>query len=205
MFTGIIEDIAELKEKTPTALVISTVLSDIKIADSVSVNGVCLTVEDLKTSDNKTIFKTTLSLETLSRTNLKFLKPQDKINLERSLKVGSRVSGHFVTGHVDGIVELLEIKHEEYIFELPKNLYDFIVEKGSVALDGISLTVAKKLKDRFSVVIVPFTLNNTTLKYKKPKDKFNIEVDILARYIKEITKPKKEITLDFLKEHGFIK
>lgn len=203
MFTGIIEDIGNIENKDLNSLTISTVLDDIKVSDSVSVNGVCLTVEHVEKKHNKTFFKVTISSETLQRTNLKFLTTSSKVNLERALRLNSRLSGHIVTGHVDTTIELLQIKGEDFIFELPKEYEKYIVEKGSVAIDGISLTVAKKFKDKFLVVVVPYTFENTTLKYKKQNDVFNLEVDILAKYVESIVGKEKKLDIEFLKQHGF--
>ncbi|MCS7150767.1 MAG: riboflavin synthase [Endomicrobia bacterium] len=205
MFTGIIEDIGELEYKDTKTFIVSTILDDINVSDSISVNGICLTVENIEKKYNKNFLKFSVSLETLKRTNLGVVKIKDKLNLERSLKLGLRLHGHIVTGHIDTTIKLIKIKNEEFIFELPAEFEKYIVEKGSVALDGISLTVAKKLKDSFSVAVIPYTLNHTTLKYKKPADVFNLEVDILAKYIESLTnKDKKEkIDLKFLKEYGF--
>lgn len=203
MFTGIIEDIGNIENKDLNSLTISTVLDDIKVSDSVSVNGVCLTVEHVEKKHNKTFFKVTISSETLQRTNLKFLTTSSKVNLERALKLSCRLSGHIVTGHVDTTIKLLQIKGEDFIFELPKEYEKYIVEEGSVAIDGISLTVAKKFKDKFLVVVVPYTFENTTLKYKKQNDVFNLEVDILAKYVESIVGKEKKLDIEFLKQHGF--
>ncbi|MCX7910626.1 MAG: riboflavin synthase [Endomicrobia bacterium] len=205
MFTGIIEDIAKVVKKESNRLIISTNLDDINVSDSISVNGVCLTVENIKIVRNESLLEVSCSLETLRRTNLGLLKVSDKVNLERALKFNSRISGHFVTGHIDTTIRLLEINNEEFTFEIPQEYSQYIVEKGSVTLDGISLTVAKRSEEKFTVAVIPYTLNNTTLKYKKPKDIFNLEVDILAKYIKSlIQKDKSSIDIEFLKKHGFI-
>ncbi len=205
MFTGIIEDIGEVKIKQANDLTIFSVLEDIRVADSIAVNGVCLTVEKVEKKQNGFFFKLHLSQETLHRTNLKFLTIGSKVNLERALKLNSKLSGHILTGHVDGVVKIREIKNETYVFELPQKFKKYIVEKGSIALDGISLTVAKKSENTFSVAVIPYTLNNTTLKYKKVGDLLNLEVDILAKYIESIfTQKDKKINLEFLKQHGFV-
>jgi len=203
MFTGIIEDIGKVVEVKKNFLFIETSLGDINIKDSISVNGVCLTVIDIDKKKEKSLFKAELSYETLNRTNLKFVKPNTLVNLERAVKTTTPLGGHFVLGHIDTTIRLLKIIKEEFEFELPKEYKKYIVEKGSVAIDGISLTVAKKYKDRFSVVILPYTLENTTLKIKKVEDLFNLEVDILAKYVESIISKEQNIDLEFLKKHGF--
>ncbi len=206
MFTGIIEEVAEIKEITSDKLVIKSTLEELKIGDSIAVNGVCLTIVDLKKVDKLLEFSVNISTETLNKTNLKFLKSTHKVNLERPLKINGRLHGHIVTGHVDTIIQLQKIDKENFYFSLPDGDYEkYIVEKGSVALDGISLTVAKKFKDSFSVAVIPFTLNNTNLKFRKVGDYINLEVDILAKYVENILKKNKgsNIDLDFLKQHGF--
>jgi riboflavin synthase len=203
MFTGIIEDIGKVVEVKKNFLFIETSLGDINIKDSISVNGVCLTVIDIDKKEEKSLFKVELSDETLNRTNLKFVKPNTLVNLERAVKPTTPLGGHFVFGHIDTTIKLLKIIKEEFEFELPKEYKKYIVEKGSVAIDGISLTVAKKYKDRFSVIILPYTLENTTLKIKKVGDLFNLEVDILAKYVESIISKEQNIDLEFLKKHGF--
>ena len=203
MFTGVIEDIGKVVEVKKNFLFIETSLGDINIKDSISVNGVCLTVIDIDKKKEKSLFKVELSDETLNRTNLKFVKPNTLVNLERAVKPTTPLGGHFVFGHIDTTIRLLKIIKEEFEFELPKEYKKYIVEKGSIAIDGISLTVAKKYKDRFSVVILPYTLENTTLKIKKVEDLFNLEVDILAKYVESIISKEQNIDLEFLKKHGF--
>lgn len=207
MFTGIIEDIGEVIKKEKNNIIISTILDDIKISDSISVNGVCLTVEDIKKTQKNIEFKVYVSLETFKRTNLKYLVEKTKVNIERALKLNSRLNGHFVSGHIDTTIKLLDIKGEIFTFELPQQHKKYIAEKGSVAIDGISLTVAEVHTDRFSVAVVPYTLKNTTLQFKNVGDIFNLEIDILARYVKTIFSDngsEKEIDIEFLKKHGFV-
>lgn len=206
MFTGIIEDIGEIKEITSKFLVIRTSLDNINIGDSIAVNGICLTVVECRKINTLHEFMCDISLETFNRTNLKFLKPKDKVNLERSLKLNGRFGGHIVTGHIDTIVKLEKIEGENFYFSLPSEYEKYVVEKGSVALDGISLTVTYKGKNVCCVSVIPFTLNNTNLKYKKLGDFFNLEVDILAKYIENFIINKNQrpnLNLKFLKKHGF--
>ncbi len=206
MFTGIIEDVGEIKEISYKSLVVKTSLDGINIGDSIAVNGICLTVVEVKKIGTFYEFYCDISFETFSRTNLKFLRLKDKVNLERALKLNSRLNGHIVTGHIDTIVKLEKIEGENFYFSLPSEYEKYVVEKGSVALDGISLTVAYKRTNVFCVSVIPFTLNNTNLKYKKLGDFFNLEVDILAKYVENFfnnKNKKSDLSLEFLKEHGF--
>jgi len=203
MFTGIIEDIGRVVEVKKNFLFIETSLEDVSIKDSISVNGVCLTVIDIDKQKKNFLFKVELSEETLNRTNLKFVKSNSLVNLERAVKPTTPLGGHFVLGHIDTTIKLLKIVKEEFEFELSKEYKKYIVEKGSVTIDGISLTVAKKDRDKFSVVILPYTLVNTTLKIKKVGDLFNLEVDILAKYVESIISKEQNIDIEFLKKHGF--
>ena len=157
--------------------------SGLKIGQSVALNGVCLSVT--KISKNKCNFE--MIDETIKKTDLGNLKVGGIINIERSLKVGDRMEGHFVLGHVDGvgIIKKIENKPKEVKlwFEIPKNLSKYVVKKGSIALDGISLTVVDKKKNTASVCLIPHTMNVTNFKSKKVGDKINIETDILGKYI----------------------
>lgn len=203
MFTGIIEDIGKIVGLNNNYIFFESILDDINIKDSISVNGVCLTILEVKKQKEKFVYKVEISKETLNRTNLKFLKIGSLINLERAMKLDSRLSGHILSGHIDDTIKILKIINEEFIFELPDKYSKYIVEKGSVAVDGISLTVAKKFNDKFSVVVLPYTLENTNLKIRKPNDLVNFEVDIFAKYIESIFSNKNKIDLEFLKKHGF--
>lgn len=189
MFTGIIEELGEVKSILPRSLATlikikaKKVQEDIKIGDSLSVNGVCLTLIE-KESDALTF---EVIPQTLKVTNLGSLRVSDKVNLERSLKIGSRLSGHFVTGHVDC---LGTIRRKNYInnnlkyeIAVPPVFMNYILPKGSIAVDGISLTIADMKAGTFNIFIIPHTLENTTLKAKGPSDKVNIEFDILAKKV----------------------
>ena len=189
MFNGIVEEIGVVdaldRRKNLSVLKVRArkVMSGTKPGDSIAVEGVCLTVTEKK----KNILAFDMMRETVNKTSLGRLRRGDKVNLERALKAGARVSGHFVTGHIDdvGRVEqrIVEANYEELSIRLPKGLGKYIVPKGSVALDGVSLTVGKVGKDRFSVYLIPFTKQVTTLGSKKKGDRVNIETDILAKYI----------------------
>jgi riboflavin synthase len=149
----------------------------------VAINGVCLTAVDI----SKGITEFEMVGETIKITNLGSLERGDKVNIERSLKVGERLEGHFVLGHVDGVGIISKIKKQsnqiQIWIKLPKELSKHVIEKGSVTVDGISLTVVDVLKDQFSVSIIPHTIQITNLSYKKIGDKVNIETDILGKYI----------------------
>lgn len=187
MFTGIVEELGEVsnisKHGNINLLVIKAnkVLEDVKIGDSISVNGACLTV--IKRESDILSFE--VMPETLSITNLGALRISDKVNLERSLKIGDRLSGHFVTGHIDciGIIRKKNYVNNNLGFEIaiPTEFISYCLTKGSIAVDGISLTIQNKKANTFTVYIIPHTLKNTTLGFKGPSDKVNIEFDILAK------------------------
>jgi len=187
MFSGIIEELGEVKRiskhRNITLLEVraNKVLEDIKIGDSISVNGVCLTV--IKKELASLTFE--VMAETQRITNLGTLRVADKVNLERSLKIGDRLSGHFVLGHVDcvGIIRKKSYINSNLCFEIavPAEFIKYCIPKGSIAVDGISLTLVNIKSNNFSVYIIPHTLKNTTLSFKGPSDKVNIEFDILAK------------------------
>jgi riboflavin synthase len=202
MFTGIIEGLAEvksisrIKNKSKSASIrisldLGKLRKDLKIGDSVSVNGACLTVVKLyqQTADFDIIGETT------RRTNLNLLKPADKVNIERSLRLGHRLEGHILLGHIDGVGTIEKIIKSEtetkiWIKIENKQLLRSIVSKGSIAIDGISLTVIDAKYDKVSIALIPHTLAVTTLGLKSKGDKVNIETDILAKYVLNIL-PKK--------------
>lgn len=189
MFTGIVEDIGTIEavEKQENLYKFSVnapkISRGIRLGDSVSVDGVCLTVAVVK----KSVLTFDLMKDTLDSTTLGVLGLGARVNLERAMQTGGRFGGHVVTGHVDGCSKIIEIirgkNYIEYRIDIPKGLKKFIVTKGSVTLNGISLTVGKVLKDCFSVSLIPFTMKETTMSDKKAGDRLNIEADILARYI----------------------
>ena len=188
MFTGIIEELGIVKAVSRKGRLISLsiqadkVISDTKIGDSIAVNGVCLTV--VKIEDKVLSFD--LLEETARLTNLGKLKSNEKVNLERSLKIGDRLSGHFVTGHIDCPGAIREKTYVSgnlsFKITIPREFLKFIALKGSITVDGISLTVSDKRSNTFSVCIIPHTLKNTTLSFKGPSSEVNIETDILAKY-----------------------
>ena len=208
MFTGIIEDVGTVREvlsiKSGVKLKISSKLSkELKNGDSVAVNGACLTVVEKKEDS----FSVDVSFESLNRTNLGKLRSGKRVNLERALKLSDRLDGHIVMGHVDTTATIKTIKSvgEFYLLTLEIDSYTFehSVEKGSIAIDGISLTIARLTKGSLDVAVIPFTYENTNLKYLKPKDSVNIEVDIIGKYIEKFIKKPQTLTEDFLKMHGF--
>ncbi|MFI5206345.1 MAG: riboflavin synthase [Candidatus Paceibacterales bacterium] len=189
MFSGIVEEKGTLKniERRKNLIVLGIsagkVSSDTKTGDSIAIDGTCLTV----TKKNGCTLFFDVMKETIEKTTLKYLKPGDKINLERSLKVDSRIGGHFVFGHVDceGIIKkkITLRNYVRYDIAINRKLMRYIVSKGSISVDGISLTVGEVKGNVFSVYIIPHTLQVTTLKNKKETDKVNIETDVLAKYL----------------------
>lgn len=195
MFTGIIESLEKVKRIKREGRAKSVYLDlpfDTVVGESISINGVCLTIESIY--GRTCVFRAIE--ETLDKTNLALLKPGDWVNIERSLKIGGRLDGHFVYGHIDGIGELVDIKKtnltSEITIEYPENIRKLIAVKGSIALDGISLTVLDVSTHLLKVGVIPYTMNNTNLKYRKRGDYLNIEVDPLARYIDRIREASNE-------------
>jgi riboflavin synthase len=187
MFTGIVEELGVVKRisrKGNVALIeikAQETLGNTKIGDSLAINGVCLTVVEI----NQDFFAFETIPETLKITNLGSLKIGEKVNLERSLKVGDRISGHFVLGHIDclGIIRKKGYLSGNLAFEIaiPAEFIKYCLPKGSVAIDGISLTIADRKSNTFSVYIIPHTLKNTTLNFKGSSDKVNLEFDLLVK------------------------
>lgn len=183
----------------------ATPLEDIRIGDSMAVNGACLTVTHL--TDRR--FTADVSAETILRTNLGALKPGDRVNIEKALRFNDFIGGHLVLGHIDGQGKLQEKaqKAGSVVFgvEVPDALLRYIVEKGSVAVDGVSLTVNRCEKNRFYVNMIPHTAQVTTLGFKKIGDAVNIETDIIGKYVERLLQPRKGMDREFLAEHGFLK
>lgn len=212
MFTGIVEEtgiISNFSKHTNGAVLTiecKTILQDSKIGDSIAINGVCQTITSL--TDNS--FTADVSDETLAVTTFSKFKNNDIVNLERALTLNSRLGGHIVTGHVDCVGRLLSCKKlsefYDFEFEIPQDFTKYIVKKGSITINGISLTVAGTLNNIIKVALIPHTLENTNLKYLKSGDYVNIETDILAKYIEKMTQANNNssITMDFLQENGFL-
>ena len=192
MFTGLVEEIGTIKEYNSIPdgkeawIEGRIVIEDLKKDDSVSCSGICLTVVE---TENQ-LFKVQLVNETLNKTTAKSWNNGTKLNLERALLPTSRIGGHFVQGHVDGTVKILNIIPMDdsaiWHFSLPKNLQSFLVNKGSICLDGISLTIVEKYDNYFTVALIPHTLSVTTWGQKRVNDLVNIEVDIMAKYIQNL-------------------
>ena len=197
MFTGIVEEIGKIKSFDGKKLVVecSKVLDGTAIGDSIAIDGCCQTVVDMTLNS----FRADVSAETLNIT--KGFKAGSNVNLERALTPQTRMGGHIVQGHIDGIGKYLG----NMTFEVPKELNKYIVYKGSISVNGVSLTVAKSEGNIFSVAIIPHTLENTNLKDLKTGDFVNIETDILGRYIEKfLSTQNNNITENFLKENGFM-
>jgi len=209
MFTGIIEDIGTIEALNASDLAIATKLDAIHIGDSIAVNGICLTVTRISQRQNSFLLHFDFSPETWKRTDLKDLQPRSKVNLERALKAGDRVGGHFLTGHVDSVSQVLKTERtkDSYLvtIALPPAMKPYVVPKGSIGVAGISLTVAGCDERSLSVAVIPHTWENTTLKLKKAGDLVNLEPDMLAKYVEHTVRSQnKGITAEFLKENGFM-
>ena len=188
MFTGIVEEIGTINNLVNSVLTIQAekVLTDIKLGDSIAVNGTCLTVVNFTESK----FSVDLAPETLRRTTFGDLNPGDTVNLERALSANDRFGGHMVQGHVDATGRVISIRDEgdSSIFRIsnPKRLKPYLVEKGFIAIDGISLTIVKALTSSFTLSVIPYTRINTNLRDQQIGRKVNLEVDILAKYIENL-------------------
>jgi riboflavin synthase len=212
LFTGLIEELAAVKSLAGGAvakLVVasSRVIEDVRVGDSVSVSGVCLTVTSV--GDNELTFDAVP--ETLSRSTLKDLRPNEKVNLEASLRAGKMIGGHFVQGHVDGVGTVESIRRlgesAEVRIGASPAILRYVVEKGSIAVDGISLTVASVDDAGFAVAVIPHTLEVTTLGLERPGDRVNLEVDIIGKYVEKFLAGRVEsigVTEDLLRDAGFM-
>lgn len=207
MFTGLVEKVSKVENLVFSELgakvFFESDFADVKIGDSIAINGVCLTVTSIKNN----IFSADIMKETLNVSNLKNLKKGDEINLERALRVNSRLDGHIVSGHIDTIACVRKIKQDGFskrvVFDCNS---DLIINKGSIAINGVSLTVSDVFEKSFEVSLIPTTLDKTNLKKLKIGDIVNIEYDLLGKYVHKflsLDKEKSKITLEFLKENGF--
>ena len=197
MFTGIVEEIGKIKSFNGEKLVVECkkVLENTQLGDSIAIDGCCQTVVDLTSNT----FSTDVSPETLRI--IKGFKAGELVNLECALTPQSRMGGHIVQGHIDGVAKYLG----KMRFEVPKELDKYIVYKGSITINGVSLTVAQNERNTFAVAIIPHTLENTNLKTLKTGDFVNIETDIVGRYVEKFLSTKdNNLTEDFLKENGFM-
>ena len=207
MFTGIIEEVGRVISARSGCLVIaaSNILPEMELGGSIAVNGVCLTVTKFDTSS----FSVDIMSETLKRTNLGLLHTGDGVNLERPLPLGGRLGGHLMQGHVDDTGRVASIRWQGGAmlirFEAAPEVVRYIVEKGFVAVDGVSLTIVAKDTSSFQVSVVDYTREHTTLGSRQEGDLVNLEVDIIAKYVEQLSQaPNTGITVDFLEEHGFI-
>ena len=210
MFTGIVEEIGTVEQIITGARSCSLkikadrILSDAHIGDSIAVNGVCLTVTDFNVSH----FTADVMPETMQRTGLGKLAKGSRVNLERAMQLNGRFGGHIVSGHIDGTGTVIGMTRDDNAIWVKiaadRGITRYIVEKGSVTLDGISLTIAEVGAESFAVSIIPHTAEQTTLSERKIGDKINIECDIIGKYIEKLTQRGNEgITEDFLRKYGF--
>lgn len=211
MFTGIVEEMGSVKalrrEAGAARLTISasTVLAGTALGDSICVNGVCLTVVDMSASE----FSADVAVETLKVTNLGELKIGAKVNLERALQLSARIGGHLVSGHVDAVGRITAKREEgngwRIFIGADESVLRYVIKKGSIAIDGISLTVADVDRNGFSIAMIPHTAKLTTLGYKTTGDSVNLEVDIIGKYVERLLSGRVEsgVSLDLLKKTGF--
>lgn len=207
MFTGIVEEVGTVRQASVRQLTISAskVLEGSQLGDSIAVNGTCLTITRIE----KDSFSVEVMPETLRRTNLGQLRSGHQVNLERALSLGARLGGHLVQGHVDATGRVLMLTPEADALKVrywaPPEVMRYIVSKGFIAVDGVSLTVVDCDVTSFQVSLVGFTRSHTILAQRRPGDLVNLEVDIIAKYVERLTgKDKSGITLDFLASHGFL-
>ena len=207
MFTGIVAEVGRVISVLPSNLVIAAkqVLQGMERGQSIAVNGVCLTITDF----NATSFSVDIMSETLRRTNLGLLSAGDGVNLERPLALGGQLGGHLVQGHVDATGRIASITWDGEAMiikcEAPSEVMRYVVEKGFIAVDGVSLTVVAKDVSSFQVSIVEYTQQHTTLGSRRVGELVNLEVDIIAKYVEQLSLARRPgITVDFLQEHGFL-
>lgn len=215
IFTGLIEEIGKVQQIEPGAQSIkitiqaAEVIKDVKVGDSIAVNGVCLTV----ISFDHQHFTAEAMPETVKKTTLQSLQKGENLNLERALRLSDRLGGHLVQGHIDGIGIIVQKERQDiatlYTISATEEVMRYVVPKGSVAVDGVSLTVVEDLQDRFIVSLIPHTAHKTVLGNKKPGDTVNLESDIIGRYVDKLLKPsehgaKEAMSLGFLAENGFL-
>ena len=217
MFTGLVEELGKVRSLSRgthsirLTIAAEKVLRDVKMGDSIAVDGACLTVVDFSAGS----FTVDVMPETFDRTTLSMRKSGDTVNLERTLRVGDRLGGHIVSGHVDAVADLVAVTPRDNAnilrVQVPRKLAPFLIPQGSVAVDGVSLTIVDCGDDWFEVSLIPHTWDVTILSGKRAGDKVNIETDVLGKYIyrmaqtKSVGDPeKKPIGIDFLAQHGFL-
>lgn len=211
MFTGIVEELGTVVSRGSATLAVSAprIGSGIAASDSVAVNGVCLTATSVQGGQ----FIVDVMPETLRLTNLGLLRPGQRVNLERALQMGGRLGGHFVQGHVDGTGQVVGVQPEGEALLVtisgPPAVMRYVVQKGFIAVDGISLTVVERSEDRFVVSLVKFTQANSTLAVRRPGEVVNLESDILGKYVERFLAGDREVgrsdlSRGFLAEHGYL-
>jgi riboflavin synthase len=212
MFTGIVEDKGKILrvdvrgEGRRLILRVPPHLTDLQLGDSINVNGACLTVVE-KTGDSVAV---DVSSETVEKTTFREMREGDEVNLELAMKLSDRLGGHIVTGHVDAVGTLVERRNErEFVhlrIQVPKSVSRYVVPKGSIAVDGISLTVNVCDGDEIQMTVIPYTLEKTTLINKRVGDRVNLEADVLGKYVEKLMEGREsgKVTVSFLREHGFI-
>ena len=212
MFTGIIEDKGKILrvdlrgEGRRLILRVPRHLTDLQPGDSINVNGACVTVVE-KTDDSIAV---DVSSETLEKTTFREVREGDEVNLELAMRLSDRLGGHIVTGHVDAVGTLVERRSElEFVhlkIQVPKSVSRYVVPKGSIAVDGISLTVNTCEGDDIQMTLIPYTLEKTTLLNKRVGDRVNLEADVLGKYVEKLMEGREsgKLSLSFLREHGFI-
>jgi len=215
MFTGIIEDKGKVLrieyrgQEMRLTIELPPHLTELQLGDSININGVCLTVVNKKEQE----IELDLSQETLQKSILGEVKEGSQVNLERALRLVDRLGGHIVTGHIDGIGVIVEKRKQRDFLQLrirvPESVSRYVVQKGSIAIDGISLTVNEYQGGEIQMTLIPYTIEKTTLMDKKVGDRVNVETDILGKYVEKLLdrgdKKSGQVDLSFLKEHGFIK
>ncbi len=211
MFTGIIEEIGMIESAVPRSgamrlrIRAEKVLSDLAVDQSIAVNGVCLTV----VAAEEHAFEADAVAETLARSTLSRVQRHDRVNLERALRLQDRLGGHLVQGHVDGIGVIHRIQFAagggELTIAIPPELERYTISKGSIAIDGVSLTIAQKDGPLITIAVIPHTWNQTIFQFKKNGDPVNIEVDFLAKYVEQMVRQRGEtkLTMEWLKQQGF--
>lgn len=215
MFTGIVEELGSIRSvrrgqhSSVLSIAAKDILSDLKIGDSVAVNGVCLTATTVDSGG----FTADVMHETLNRSSLGSLTVGSHVNLERAMAANGRFGGHIVSGHIDGTGTITALSKDDnavwYTISASQELLRYIVEKGSIAIDGISLTVAEVGESWFSISAIPHTVAVTTLGEKRPGDTVNLENDVIGKYVEKLLRPqpqetaKSSLTLEFLAQHGF--